>query len=85
MSLPKIGKLAKMAGGYDQYMPHIRLAPVAWTDSIGSVRERDQAVTSKIYDDFDLRVETMDMARLMIHRVNHEPDAVEPDRAHLGI
>jgi hypothetical protein len=84
MLLPQRCQFVEMRGGYGQYVTHIRLACVAWPDGICPVRERDPTVEAKIDDYLYLSVETMHMPRLMIHAVNDEPYAIEPDRAHLS-
>jgi len=64
-------------------MTHIGFTRVAWPYGIGSVGKRYLAIRAKIDDHLDLRVETMHMTRLVVHRVNHEPDAIEANRTHL--
>jgi hypothetical protein len=83
MLLPKDYKFVEMLHGYCQNMAHIGLTSLAWPDSVCPVRKRDRAIRAKIGDDFDLGIETMHMPWLVVHPVNHEPDAVEPDRTHL--
>jgi hypothetical protein len=63
-------------------MAHIRLASVAWPDGVRSVGERDPSTRAKIDNYFNFSVETMYVARLMVHRVGRKPDAAEADRTH---
>ena len=72
-----------MSRGYSQYMAHIRLASVTRPDGVCSNGERDLAVWAKIDDHLYISVETMHMARLVVHRVCRKPYAMEPDRTHL--
>jgi hypothetical protein len=80
MLLPKKNQFVEMPGGRSQYMAHIRLASVARPDGVCSVGERDPAVWAKIDDHFYVRIETMHVAQLVVHRVGRKPDAIEADQ-----
>ncbi len=83
MLLPKAYQSLKIFSSSIQNMPHIRLTSVARPGSVRSLRQGDVPILSKIHDDLHLRVKAMNMPRLMIHRVSHEANTIEPDRSHL--
>jgi len=77
--LPKSYQFIEVLGGYREYVPRVRLASIAWSRGVRSVRKRDRAVEPKIDDSLYVGIEAMDMSRLMVHRVCHEPYAIEPN------
>jgi len=66
-----------------KHMARICLASVARPDCTGSIRQRNRTILAKIDDRFYLRVETVHVPWLVIHRVRHKPYAAESDRSHL--
>lgn len=82
MFLPKKNQIVEVPGGNSQYMAHIRLASVARPYGVCSRGKRNLAVLAQIDDYFNIRIETMYMTRLMVHRVGRKPNAIEPDRSH---
>ncbi len=83
MLLPKRYQIVEVPGGYSQDMPHIRLASVSRPDSVCSRGQCDLAIQAKINDYLYIRIETVQMPRLMVHCVSRKPDSTESDRAHL--
>jgi len=66
-----------------QNMPHITAARIAGAHGVGSIRACYLLLKplAEFYDDLNLGIESMHVARLMIFGVSDKPDAIETNRA----
>ncbi|ADW67381.1 hypothetical protein AciX9_0309 [Granulicella tundricola MP5ACTX9] len=81
MFLPKNYQLFEVDGSSLQHMPHVSHASIARPDRVRSVGKRNLPIRSKIRNHFNLRVKTVNVTRLMIHRVHREANAGKPERS----
>lgn len=82
MFLPKLNELVKVPGSHRENVSDIGAACACWTDRVLSVCQCYVAVWKQIEDDFDFGIESMNMPWLMVHGIDDEANAFEPDRAH---
>jgi len=80
--LPEGYKFFEVPCGSGQNMAYIRPASIAGPDGIRPVRKRDGSLLAKIDNHFYFSVETMQVARLVVHGVCRKPNAIEADRSH---
>jgi hypothetical protein len=79
---PRELQFVEVLSGYCEHMLHVRFASIAWSDGVYPVCQRHGAVASKIDNSLRIGVEAVNVARVMVHGVRGESNAVEPERAH---
>jgi len=82
MFLPKLNELVEVPGSHRENVSDIGAACACWTDRVLSVCQCYVAVWKQIEDDFDFGIESINMPWLMVHGLDDEANAFEPDRAH---
>ena len=79
MFLPKLNEFVKAPGSHSESVADIGAACVCWTDRVFSVCQCYVAVWKQIEDDFDFSIKSMHMLWLMVHGIDNEANAFEPD------
>jgi len=85
MLLPKKDQFVEVLRRDRKHMAHVCSARVRWADGVGSFGKRHPSTPQEIDNNFDLGVETMQVARLVIHGVDNESNTLDPDGAHLSL
>lgn len=82
--LPKLDKLIKMRRRHQQDALDITPSRISRPYRITSIRPCNLSPRSiaKFHNHLSLRIETVNMAGFMIFRIRHEPNTIEPERAH---
>lgn len=75
--------MVEVSCGFVQDVADVGSARIARVDGIGAAGQGNGSIRTKVNDDLDLSIETVDVSRLMVHRVGGEADAVDAQRAHL--
>jgi hypothetical protein len=65
---------------YPQNMFHVAATCIPWSNSSGSIRQRNLFAWTftEVNNNFRFSIKSMHMAGLMVFRISHEPNAIEP-------
>jgi hypothetical protein len=74
-----LNEFLKVSGSHCENVTDIGAACVCWTDRVFSVCQCYVAVCKQIKDDFDFGIESMHIPWLMVHGIDDEANAFEPD------